>query len=668
MGDNNKENKMSIDDFDFAHEEANDDTPMLVNYLVTSLQQAMGNPALQGAVQQQLHAYGILPPFQQERGPERSHGETSKRGLSTGKAVENPYQDLKQLLEGKPSSKKKAHVQHEESPSKEREESESQDESMEDVAPRRRKTQRSPTSTKRKRSPHSPHHCESKREEHNSKKKKERKRSPSSPSSSPSSSLDESSGFVLCVLVSFQILYSGSRFVSGSVQDLHLVVVCNWFSNLQSVQDWIRILQQLVQDQDQVFGSDFWICFAIGSGKQVNNQNQTPVDLDSNISIKASVNQKINTPLETIVEDSYSDSSSELSYFEMASSSTKVNFDLGPGYESEFSAKAPDHQLLFLKFQFENGMGAKIYKDGMERYCIKVEDRRGDTRDLVPIIYSGDQYFDDQEFMYIVMLNPNIEDKWEMSGTKEKIDVEPEEAPPALNKLNLKLQRVNDMTRVNTDNIFLGLYKYDGREHTTYYQCKEPLLRELTDEKKLYVFTYGEDAKTDLIMTEKYGRSYVNVGPKELTGYTYFGGPLPNYYFTPLKPKPFARHPESMGYPVFPDPRPILPVVRTMGSFGKTTHLGSGTYSRNTHASEAMSRGGRDAEARSFRRIFVESHSRGTDRQRNMSDRTRMWVDTRPMRPSQLAKCMPKKYGGSGDPYAHVSFFKQVLRAEHWKE
>ncbi|MCO5576559.1 hypothetical protein L7F22_030371 [Adiantum nelumboides] len=156
MADNNKENRMSIDDFDFAHEDANDDTSMLVNYLVTRLHQAMGNPALQGEVQQQLHAYGILPPIQQERGPERFQGETSKRGLSTEKGVENLYQELKQLLEGKPSSKKKGHVQHERSPSREREESESSDESMEDVAPRRRRAQRSPTPTKRKRSPHTP--------------------------------------------------------------------------------------------------------------------------------------------------------------------------------------------------------------------------------------------------------------------------------------------------------------------------------------------------------------------------------------------------------------------------------------------------------------------------------------------------------------------------------
>ncbi|MCO5568796.1 hypothetical protein L7F22_022496 [Adiantum nelumboides] len=177
MADNNKENRMSIDDFDFAHEDANDDTSMLVNYLVTRLHQAMGNPTLQGEVQQQLHAYGILPPIQQERGPERFQGETSKRGLSTKKGVENPYQELKQLLEGKPSSKKKGHAQHERSPSREREESESSDESMKDVAPRRRRAQRSPTPTERKRSPHSPHRRETKREEKNSRKKKERKTS-----------------------------------------------------------------------------------------------------------------------------------------------------------------------------------------------------------------------------------------------------------------------------------------------------------------------------------------------------------------------------------------------------------------------------------------------------------------------------------------------------------
>ncbi|MCO5570719.1 hypothetical protein L7F22_024447 [Adiantum nelumboides] len=105
-----------------------------------------------------------------------------------------------------------------------------------------------------------------------------------------------------------------------------------------------------------------------------------------------------------------------------------------------------------------------------------------------------------------------------------------------------------------------------------------------------------------------------------------------------------------------------------MGSFGSqvpvTTHLRSGTYIRDSHAREPMSYGERDVDARSLRRILVDTHSRDLDRRRDVSDRTRMWVDTMQMRSSQVAKCMPKKYSGSGDPYAHVSLFKEVLRAE----
>ncbi|MCO5573606.1 hypothetical protein L7F22_027378 [Adiantum nelumboides] len=61
---------------------SSEETPMLVNYFITRLQQAMANPALQGEVQQQLQAYGFIPPHQEERIPEKSLGETSKRGTS----------------------------------------------------------------------------------------------------------------------------------------------------------------------------------------------------------------------------------------------------------------------------------------------------------------------------------------------------------------------------------------------------------------------------------------------------------------------------------------------------------------------------------------------------------------------------------------------------------
>ncbi|MCO5563560.1 hypothetical protein L7F22_017205 [Adiantum nelumboides] len=140
--------------------------------------------------------FSVLP---EERAPEKSLGETSKRGLSTAREGENPYQELcNLLLDDTHQSRRRGHAQREESLPKEKERSKSPAESMEeDVAPRRRRAQRSPTPTKRKRSPRSPPHRESKREEKNSKKKKERKRTHSSSSSSPSSSLDESGGYSL---------------------------------------------------------------------------------------------------------------------------------------------------------------------------------------------------------------------------------------------------------------------------------------------------------------------------------------------------------------------------------------------------------------------------------------------------------------------------------------
>ncbi|MCO5572717.1 hypothetical protein L7F22_026476 [Adiantum nelumboides] len=119
---------------------ANDEIPMLVNYLITSLHQAMANPTLQGEVQQQLQAYGILPTHQEEGDLVKSLGKTSKRGLSAAREGENPYQELHNLLlDDSHQSKRRGHAQHEEPPPKEKERSKSPAESMEeDVALRRR--------------------------------------------------------------------------------------------------------------------------------------------------------------------------------------------------------------------------------------------------------------------------------------------------------------------------------------------------------------------------------------------------------------------------------------------------------------------------------------------------------------------------------------------------
>ncbi|MCO5582158.1 hypothetical protein L7F22_036048 [Adiantum nelumboides] len=135
MADNNEEGRINVDSFDFANEGASEETLMLVNYLITRLQQ----------------------------------------GTSKVKERENPYEELQNLhLDDAHQSRRRGHAQQQEPPTKEKERSESPDESMEeDVAPRRRRVQRSPTPTKRMRSPQSPPRRESKKEEKDTKKKKE---------------------------------------------------------------------------------------------------------------------------------------------------------------------------------------------------------------------------------------------------------------------------------------------------------------------------------------------------------------------------------------------------------------------------------------------------------------------------------------------------------------
>ncbi|MCO5562742.1 hypothetical protein L7F22_016374 [Adiantum nelumboides] len=103
--------------FDFANEGASEETPMLVNYLITRLQQAMANPALQFEVQQQLQAYGFIPPHQEERIPEKSLGETSKRGTSKRKKSPHSPPRRESKKEEKDTKKKKERKRSPSSPS-----------------------------------------------------------------------------------------------------------------------------------------------------------------------------------------------------------------------------------------------------------------------------------------------------------------------------------------------------------------------------------------------------------------------------------------------------------------------------------------------------------------------------------------------------------------------
>ncbi|MCO5581567.1 hypothetical protein L7F22_035455 [Adiantum nelumboides] len=98
-------------------------------------------------------------------------------------------------------------------------------------------------------------------------------------------------------------------------------------------------------------------------------------------------------------------------YSQKGEGKSKVNFDLETGDGVETLEKTQDTQLLYLKYQFDNELGTKIYRDGMEHYCLKIEERPNELRNLVPMVYSDDLYFDDLGLMYLVVHNPSIVDK-----------------------------------------------------------------------------------------------------------------------------------------------------------------------------------------------------------------------------------------------------------------
>ena len=78
MANFNQESRMNINDYDFAKGANDENAPKYVNSLVTRLQQALGNPSLQGEVALQLQNQGLAT-FLQERGLRESRQEVPTR-------------------------------------------------------------------------------------------------------------------------------------------------------------------------------------------------------------------------------------------------------------------------------------------------------------------------------------------------------------------------------------------------------------------------------------------------------------------------------------------------------------------------------------------------------------------------------------------------------------
>ena len=127
----------NVHKFDWSNGATIDQAKEMISYLVDKLQQAMTNPLLHAEVQGQLHA---LNSSHSERGPVRPPGEGSKGGAPS-RMVDEEEEEVLPLQQGP--------THHDDSTKKigGNDTSSSLDR---DVAPRRKRVTRSPTSPKKK--------------------------------------------------------------------------------------------------------------------------------------------------------------------------------------------------------------------------------------------------------------------------------------------------------------------------------------------------------------------------------------------------------------------------------------------------------------------------------------------------------------------------------------
>ncbi|MCO5584448.1 hypothetical protein L7F22_038375 [Adiantum nelumboides] len=140
MSQDNQGNRINIDNMNLALDVTTNEGRSIVNYLVGKLQEAMGNPTLQMEVQGQIQHLQVPPSAQEETVLERPLHETFKKGTSLS--------NEKEMREEPPSQSTKDSVMHQEL-SKERDGSDTPITFESDVAPRRRRTKRSPSPVKK---------------------------------------------------------------------------------------------------------------------------------------------------------------------------------------------------------------------------------------------------------------------------------------------------------------------------------------------------------------------------------------------------------------------------------------------------------------------------------------------------------------------------------------
>ena len=133
-----------------------------------------------------------------------------------------------------------------------------------------------------------------------------------------------------------------------------------------------------------------------------------------------------------------------------------------------------------------NAHGARIYRDFISRFLVRVEDHSSPVDPVPRVNYQGDRYMDCNGVMYLLVEDPEAVDVLGNPVDKEHGLIE--EGPPRLEQQGLRLINSVWTKRVWIDNATKALYKRKDAGSEFFYLEDFPPLQCLTEDKVLYVY------------------------------------------------------------------------------------------------------------------------------------------------------------------------------------
>lgn len=178
-----------------------------------------------------------------------------------------------------------------------------------------------------------------------------------------------------------------------------------------------------------------------------------------------------------------------------------------------------------LRFHMENTHGAKIYKDFIHRFAVKVEDHPSEVDPAPWVNFQGDRYMGQDGVMYLLTENPENVDR--LGNVVQREERHVEENPPVTNRPGLRPINSIWVRRVLIDDPAKVLYKrVESRTEFFYLRNSFPD-HTITEDKVLYTFIdTNQGAYRDILFFDKYNLEWDMKLADEVMNLTFQGMPI----------------------------------------------------------------------------------------------------------------------------------------------